>query len=240
MDFDPEKVKKGSVAAAGLCKWVHAMVVYNRVAKVVGPKRAALAEAESTLAQAMADLGEKQAMLQVTRQKGSHIISWTSFILSFGIWSRRQNEASLERKHELYSIRIENSEPRVLPRGSCSCCTGLDGQARNSSAPAAGSREQEGCFARSGAHVLAGSKGLNAYVVTSARNHFSWFAGPSATALINVCQGFDSTLFLIYAGDRLRQQTSSGGATDIGTGWGEDQLGEVLRRAAKPIRKCHR
>ncbi|CAM9362495.1 unnamed protein product [Pylaiella littoralis] len=63
-DFDPDKVKKGSVAAAGLCKWVHAMVVYNRVAKVVGPKRAALAEAESTLAQAMADLGEKQAMLK--------------------------------------------------------------------------------------------------------------------------------------------------------------------------------
>lgn len=64
-DFDPDKVKKGSVAAAGLCKWVHAMVVYNRVAKVVGPKRAALAEAESTLAQAMSDLGEKQAMLKV-------------------------------------------------------------------------------------------------------------------------------------------------------------------------------
>lgn len=68
-DFDPDKVKKGSVAAAGLCKWVHAMVVYNRVAKVVGPKRAALAEAESTLAQAMADLGEKQAMLKVTLQR---------------------------------------------------------------------------------------------------------------------------------------------------------------------------
>lgn len=69
-DFDPEKVKKGSVAAAGLCKWVHAMVVYYRVAKVVGPKRAALAEAESTLAQAMSDLGEKQAMLKVMLQIG--------------------------------------------------------------------------------------------------------------------------------------------------------------------------
>ncbi len=68
-DFDPEKVKKGSVAAAGLCKWVHAMVVYNRVAKVVGPKRAALAEAESTLAQAMSDLGEKQAMLKVITKR---------------------------------------------------------------------------------------------------------------------------------------------------------------------------
>lgn len=68
-DFDPEKVKKGSVAAAGLCKWVHAMVVYNRIAKVVGPKRAALAEAETTLAKAMSELGEKQAMLKVTPQR---------------------------------------------------------------------------------------------------------------------------------------------------------------------------
>lgn len=47
------------------------MVVYNRVAKVVGPKRAALAEAESTLAQAMSDLGEKQAMLKVMLLEGS-------------------------------------------------------------------------------------------------------------------------------------------------------------------------
>lgn len=65
-DFDPDIVKKGSVAAAGLCKWVHAMVVYNRVAKVVGPKRIALAEAEATLTQAMSELNKKQVMLKVT------------------------------------------------------------------------------------------------------------------------------------------------------------------------------
>lgn len=71
-DFDPDKVKNGSVAAAGLCKWVHAMVVYNRVAKVVAPKKAALAEAEATLGHAMAELGEKQATLKVipTCQEG--------------------------------------------------------------------------------------------------------------------------------------------------------------------------
>lgn len=88
-DFDPEIVKKGSVAAAGLCKWVHAMVVYNRVAKVVGPKRAALEEAESTLAQAMSELAEKQAMLKVffldgafSAYSGSIIINQGSVIFS--------------------------------------------------------------------------------------------------------------------------------------------------------------
>jgi dynein heavy chain len=30
-DFEPEIVKKGSVAAAGLCKWVHAMMIYDDV-----------------------------------------------------------------------------------------------------------------------------------------------------------------------------------------------------------------
>merc|ERR1719446_949674 len=43
-EFDPDLVKKGSIAAAGLCKWVHAMIVYDRVAKNVAPKKAALKE----------------------------------------------------------------------------------------------------------------------------------------------------------------------------------------------------
>jgi dynein heavy chain len=63
-DFDPEKVKKGSVAAAGLCKWVHAMVLYDRVARVVGPKRIALAQAEKDLAEAEATLEAKRATLK--------------------------------------------------------------------------------------------------------------------------------------------------------------------------------
>lgn len=48
-DFDPKKVLKVSKAAFGLCSWVRAMEVYNRVAKIVGPKKAALAEAEGQL-----------------------------------------------------------------------------------------------------------------------------------------------------------------------------------------------
>lgn len=64
VDFQPEKVKKASVAASGLCSWVHAMVVYNRVTKEVGPKREALAEASSNLERAQSELAIKQHSLQ--------------------------------------------------------------------------------------------------------------------------------------------------------------------------------
>jgi len=60
-NFEPEVVKKGSVAAAGICKWIRAMVIYDRVAKVVGPKRAALkiAEAEAKEAKDKLDTAQK-------------------------------------------------------------------------------------------------------------------------------------------------------------------------------------
>lgn len=46
--FDPDKVKLASTACEGLCKWVIALVKYDKVAKVIAPKKAALAEAQST------------------------------------------------------------------------------------------------------------------------------------------------------------------------------------------------
>lgn len=47
-DFTPQNAAKASSAAEGLCKWVCAMDVYDKVAKEVAPKqeRLALAEAE--------------------------------------------------------------------------------------------------------------------------------------------------------------------------------------------------
>jgi len=63
-DFQAAVVEKASKAAGGLCKWVHAMVVYDRVAKVVAPKKAALAEATATLEAAQAALAQKQAELK--------------------------------------------------------------------------------------------------------------------------------------------------------------------------------
>lgn len=45
--FDPEKIKLASTACEGLCRWVIALSKYDVVAKVVAPKKIALAEAEA-------------------------------------------------------------------------------------------------------------------------------------------------------------------------------------------------
>ncbi|CAK4166458.1 unnamed protein product [Aphanomyces euteiches] len=63
-NFSPEKAEKASKAAAGLCKWVHAMALYDNVSKVVAPKREALAMAEKQLQETMASLNEKLARLK--------------------------------------------------------------------------------------------------------------------------------------------------------------------------------
>ncbi|EFJ50020.1 dynein heavy chain 6 [Volvox carteri f. nagariensis] len=62
-DFDPAVVKKASAAAYGLCCWVRAMEAYDRVAKVVAPKKAKLAEAEAEYSELMVGLNEKKAEL---------------------------------------------------------------------------------------------------------------------------------------------------------------------------------
>ena len=63
-DFQLKVVKKASKAAYGLCSWVRAMEAYDRVAKVVGPKKLQLAAAEKDLESVMAALKEKQDELQ--------------------------------------------------------------------------------------------------------------------------------------------------------------------------------
>ncbi len=68
-DFNPDKIRKGSVAAAGLCKWVHAMVAYDHIARLVAPKRAALLRAESDLKVVQTDLIEMQGSLQVIMER---------------------------------------------------------------------------------------------------------------------------------------------------------------------------
>ncbi|KAL8008233.1 putative dynein heavy chain region D6 P-loop domain, dynein heavy chain, domain-2 [Plasmopara halstedii] len=63
-NFSPEKAEKASKAAAGLCKWVHAMALYDNVSKVVAPKREALRVAEEELAEVMQKLNEKLTQLK--------------------------------------------------------------------------------------------------------------------------------------------------------------------------------
>lgn len=68
-EFDPDRIKTVSTACEGLCKWVRAMEVYDRVIKIVAPKKAALAEAEAELAAQMDTLNEKRAQLQEVADK---------------------------------------------------------------------------------------------------------------------------------------------------------------------------
>lgn len=63
-EFNPERIKTVSTACEGLCKWVRAMEVYDRVIKIVAPKKARLEEAEAELAAQMDTLNEKRAQLQ--------------------------------------------------------------------------------------------------------------------------------------------------------------------------------
>ncbi|XP_076164105.1 dynein heavy chain 3, axonemal [Ptiloglossa arizonensis] len=67
--FQPEAIKKVSTACEGLCRWVRAIEVYDRVIKVVKPKQAMLAEAEAALALQMEALNAKRALLQEVSQK---------------------------------------------------------------------------------------------------------------------------------------------------------------------------
>mmetsp|Transcript_10385 Transcript_10385/g.18281 ORF Transcript_10385/g.18281 Transcript_10385/m.18281 type:complete len:2113 (+) Transcript_10385:3522-9860(+) len=73
--FDPEMIKKASVAAFGICKWVRAMVVYDGVAKVVQPKKEQLAQAESTLDKVMGELNAKKAELKIVQDNVSKLLS---------------------------------------------------------------------------------------------------------------------------------------------------------------------
>ncbi|XP_035226897.1 dynein heavy chain 3, axonemal-like isoform X2 [Stegodyphus dumicola] len=68
-DFDPAVIKKVSVACEGLCRWVRAMDVYNRVNKVVAPKKIKLKEATAEVAVQMKALNEKKKALKAVTDK---------------------------------------------------------------------------------------------------------------------------------------------------------------------------
>ena len=68
-NFKPELVKKSSQACMGICSWVCAMEIYERVAKVVKPKKAKLAEALAEVAVQTELLQTKQAQLKAVLDK---------------------------------------------------------------------------------------------------------------------------------------------------------------------------
>uniref|UniRef100_A0AAR5PYC5 AAA+ ATPase domain-containing protein n=1 Tax=Dendroctonus ponderosae TaxID=77166 RepID=A0AAR5PYC5_DENPD len=63
-DFNPSIVAKASSAAEGLCKWIIAMDMYDKVYKIVAPKKAKLDAAEKEFAEMMDMLASKRAEVQ--------------------------------------------------------------------------------------------------------------------------------------------------------------------------------
>ncbi|XP_050461697.1 dynein axonemal heavy chain 7-like [Cataglyphis hispanica] len=68
-NFDPERVRHVSTACEGLCRWVFALSEYDKVAKVVAPKKQALAVAEADYSMAMEQLTLKRNQLQEVRNR---------------------------------------------------------------------------------------------------------------------------------------------------------------------------
>ncbi|KAG7205246.1 hypothetical protein KM043_018326 [Ampulex compressa] len=67
--FEPKIVARASQAAEGLCKWVRAMVLYDKVAKIVAPKKEKLKLAQEDFENTIAFLEERRQMLADLNQR---------------------------------------------------------------------------------------------------------------------------------------------------------------------------
>ncbi|XP_023257599.1 dynein heavy chain 12, axonemal [Seriola lalandi dorsalis] len=104
-DFDPSIVAKASSAAEGLCKWIKAMEVYDRVAKVVAPKKANLAEAQESLAATMALLDQKRAELKEVEDRLA--------ALQKTFEEKTEEKAQLEIQVDLCARKLERAEKLI-------------------------------------------------------------------------------------------------------------------------------
>ncbi|XP_078119357.1 dynein axonemal heavy chain 7 [Sander vitreus] len=104
-DFVPEKIRTASTAAEGMCKWVCAMDKYEKVAKVVAPKKEKLAQAEGELKVAMASLQKKQAALKEVQDKLAK--------LQETLEANKNKKADLENQVDLCSKKLERAEQLI-------------------------------------------------------------------------------------------------------------------------------
>ncbi|XP_021325607.1 dynein axonemal heavy chain 12 isoform X2 [Danio rerio] len=104
-DFDPTKVVKASSAAEGLCRWITAMEVYDRVAKVVAPKKANLIVAQESLATTMALLNQKRAELKEVEDRLA--------ALQKTLEEKTEEKAQLEFQVDLCARKLERAEKLI-------------------------------------------------------------------------------------------------------------------------------
>ncbi|KAM6178382.1 dynein axonemal heavy chain 7 [Rhynchocyon petersi] len=104
-DFVPEKIRNASTAAEGLCKWVIAMDSYDKVAKIVAPKKIKLAAAEGELKIAMDGLRKKQAALHEVQDKLAKLQDTLEL--------NKQKKADLENQVDMCSKKLERAEQLI-------------------------------------------------------------------------------------------------------------------------------
>ena len=108
-EFEPEKIRQASKAAYGLCSWVRAMEAYDRVAKVVEPKRKKLAESEAELAVVMTALAEKQAELKVVMDKLA--------ALDADLQEKKARKDKLEHDVHMCAIKLDRAQKLIQGLG---------------------------------------------------------------------------------------------------------------------------
>eukprot|EP00795_Rhopilema_esculentum_P000293 gene293-9945_t len=101
-DFHPSLIKNVSSACEGLCSWVRAIEVYDRVAKLVAPKRKRLEQAEGELSVIVQHLNKKRAELNEILAKFQS--------LNDDFTSKTTKKEELERNIDLCSQKLVRAE----------------------------------------------------------------------------------------------------------------------------------
>uniref|UniRef100_A0A5K3F3Z0 Dynein heavy chain 7, axonemal n=1 Tax=Mesocestoides corti TaxID=53468 RepID=A0A5K3F3Z0_MESCO len=104
-DFKPERIAVASTAAEGLCKWVIAIDAYDKVAKIVAPKKVALAKAMEEYNIAMEALNKKRAALKVVQDRLQ--------ALTDELTANKQKKIDLENKVDMCTKKLERAEQLI-------------------------------------------------------------------------------------------------------------------------------
>lgn len=104
-EFDPEKIKLASSACEGMCRWVIAIDKYDKVAKVVAPKKEKLKQAEAELEVAMSGLRVKQAQLKEVQDKLG--------ALQQKLEDNKKQKIDLEDQVEMCRLKLERAEQLI-------------------------------------------------------------------------------------------------------------------------------
>lgn len=110
--FEPERIRDASIAAYGLSQWVRAMVEYDRINKLVEPKRRRLAKSQGEFEVLMESLRKKQAQLKEVEDRLQALDDKLS--------ECEQRKKALEDEAEQTTIKLERAEKLI---------TGLGGEA---------------------------------------------------------------------------------------------------------------